>query len=345
MKIQNIDNAKYSEKHGSYGGASGLKDGLTLNNENWLVKYPKSAKNLKQHEEMSYTNDPVSEYLGSHIYHLLGYPVHETMLVERHGKIAVACKDFLNEPMERLLEVRTIKNSANQQLAELLDRSFSSTGSQHVIDLEEIIIHLNHNELLYSVDGLKERFFDMIVIDAFINNADRNNGNWGIIRAYGKPDKLAPVYDNGGAMNGKTPDSRLERILSVENGIYNSIINGKSIFGKDGESFYTRTLLKTPIDELQNALIKNVPLIKKQYSAICELIDEIPDNACSQIRKEFYKKSLEARITYILEPALEMSLQVKGIHQGSKEGQDQDEGQDLGQDEDVTDLDDFDITD
>ncbi len=30
MNIRNVDNAPYSEKHGTYGGASGFKDGLTI---------------------------------------------------------------------------------------------------------------------------------------------------------------------------------------------------------------------------------------------------------------------------------------------------------------------------
>jgi len=37
---------------------------------------------------------PLSEFLGSHIYAILGYPVHETLLGYRKGKIVVACKDF-----------------------------------------------------------------------------------------------------------------------------------------------------------------------------------------------------------------------------------------------------------
>ena len=30
MNIRNVDNAPYSEKHGTYGGASGFKDGLII---------------------------------------------------------------------------------------------------------------------------------------------------------------------------------------------------------------------------------------------------------------------------------------------------------------------------
>ena len=40
---------------------------------------------------------PLSEYLGSHIYSILGYPAHETILGVRDGLLVVACKDFCEE--------------------------------------------------------------------------------------------------------------------------------------------------------------------------------------------------------------------------------------------------------
>ena len=238
MIIRNVDNAPYSEKHGTYGGASGFKDGLIIDGQDWLVKYPKNASNLSRHEEMSYTYSPVSEYLGSHIYELLGYPVHETMLVERRNKIAVACKEFIDDAAkERLIEIRTIKNAANDQLAAILERDFNSTGSSHVVNFEELLLHLEHNEILTNVDGLKELFYDMLVVDIFINNSDRNDGNWGIIRSPGHPDRPAPVFDNGGSFNCKTPDSRLERMMTSENIIKSSVMNGITAFGKEDKSF------------------------------------------------------------------------------------------------------------
>ena len=303
MIIRNVDDAPYSEKHGTYGGASGLKDGLIIDGQDWIVKYPKNAAYLSRHEEMSYTNDPVSEYLGSHIYELLGYPVHETMLVERRNKIAVACKDFINDSArEKLLEIRTIKNSANEQLADILERDFGSTGSAHVVNFEELMLHLKHNDILTRVDGIKERFFDMLVVDIFINNSDRNNGNWGIIRTPGQPDRLAPVFDNGGSFNGKTPDSRLARMAASENIIKSSIINGITSFGKNNVPFLSKEMIKMDIPELHQAIKKNVPKIKENMTNIYHLIDELPDRACSQVRKAFYKQTLAMRLELILEP-------------------------------------------
>lgn len=46
IEIINVDNCPYSKKHGSYGGASGYKDGIIINEQDWLVKYPKTTKDM-----------------------------------------------------------------------------------------------------------------------------------------------------------------------------------------------------------------------------------------------------------------------------------------------------------
>ena len=52
---------------------------------------------------ISFTTSPLSEYVGSHIYQLLGYTAHNTMLGYYFNKelskkqIVVACEDFTDE--------------------------------------------------------------------------------------------------------------------------------------------------------------------------------------------------------------------------------------------------------
>lgn len=312
MKILNVDQCVYSEKHGMYGGASGDKDGLVINGENWLVKYPKNAQNLTRHAEMMYTNAPVSEYIGSHIYALLGYPVHETMLVERRGKIAVACKDMEVEG-KRLIEIRTIKNAANPELIEKLDKTFSSTGEIHGVNFENIQLHLQYNDLLRNIDGINERFWEMVVIDSYMNNSDRNNGNWGILRQSGHKDVLAPVFDNGGALNGKTPDSRLERLLNNPDVLLQSILSTNTTFlDAEGHNILARQMFTFDIMPLQQALTRVVPKLQQAQPLIQQLIQDIPDRACSPIRKQFYNTTLDMRLQHILIPAL---TQIQNIQQ------------------------------
>lgn len=306
--IRNIDNAPVSNKNGTYGGISSLKDGLIIDGCNWLVKYPKSTVGLKRVEEMQYTNDCVSEYLGSHIYSILGYPAHDTMLVERRGKIAVACKDFC-ENGEILIEIRTIKNSANAKLAEILERDFNSTASNHCIELDEMLLHLDNNDILTKIPGIKERFWDMVVVDAYINNNDRNNGNWGILRDISGADRLAPIFDNGSSFNGKTPDSRLEIMLhNGEKALQDNVKNSISAFGKDDNNFSMEAILNLANDDLRAALLRNVPVIAEKRNEIFDLIDAVPAEACSGVRKEFYQKTLDIRYRDILFPAYDKAM-------------------------------------
>lgn len=302
--IRNVDNAVYSRKHGTYGGLSGLKDGLIIDGEDWMVKYPKNAQDLSRHAEMLYTNDPVSEFLGSNIYKILGYPVHETMLVERRNKIAVACKDFIDDLRgEKLIELRTIKNAANEKLSELLEHRFNNTGSKHSVDFDEMLLHLQYNDVIKGIDGIVDRFWNMLVIDILLNNSDRNNGNWGIIRCFDKPDRLAPVFDNGGSFNGKTPDSRLGRMLENPEVMKNSVLNCCTSYSRDEKIITAKEMLELDIPELKKAVIKNYSLINNKMDEIHKFVNEIPDEACSKIRKDFYNKSLDLRFEYLLKKA------------------------------------------
>lgn len=93
-----------------YGGRAGQKEGILIEGEPWIAKYPRTTRDLAGKHLPSYTSSPVSEYLGSRIYELLGIPVHETMLGYRAGKIVCACRDF-TFPNARLFEFKEIKNA------------------------------------------------------------------------------------------------------------------------------------------------------------------------------------------------------------------------------------------
>ena len=43
------------------------------------------------------------------------------------------------------------------------------------------MFNFEENKDMREIVGIKERFYDMFVIDAFINNNDRHNGNWAIL--------------------------------------------------------------------------------------------------------------------------------------------------------------------
>ena len=47
--------------------------------------------------------------------------------------------------------------------------------------LGDVLSAISLSPLLRSTNGVTERFWDMFVVDAFIKNPNRNNGNWGLL--------------------------------------------------------------------------------------------------------------------------------------------------------------------
>ena len=75
MKLINFTELPLRKK--SYGGANGNKISIVFNNELYMLKLPAHAPKNKN---LSYANSCVSEYLGSHIFNMLGVEAQETIL-------------------------------------------------------------------------------------------------------------------------------------------------------------------------------------------------------------------------------------------------------------------------
>lgn len=305
--IYDLDGCPFSHRHGLYGGYGGDKDGIVFKGDNWIVKYPKSTRDMQQGNLASYTTSPLSEYIGSHIYQILGYDTHETELGFRNGKIVVACKDFC-EDNERLAEVRSIKNAANREVALAVGEEIPKSVSGDRVNIDEILLHLNVNPIMKRVPGLEERFWDMAVIDVLIENNDRNNGNWGVILSPEKA-RLAPIYDNGNSFYTKLNDSGLQRLKDAPDAI-TRMIGGRTAFEKDDHVYSAKKFLNLDHPGLKTALKKNVPLIYERKSQILGFIDAIPSSyrgqsVISDVRKDCYKAAIEARIDHLLIPTYE----------------------------------------
>lgn len=324
MKIINYNNEEkypFSIKDGSYGGVAGDKDGIVDNGEMWILKYPKNLSEM-QGENASYSSSPLSEFLGSQIYKILGFPVHETKLGEKHGKIVVVCKDFATDG-KNLLEIRTIKNRKSKELSELLDKKPRNSASAHIVDLGELLLHLDKNPILSVVPKIKERFFKQSIVDVLINNNDRNNGNWGIVRSPGKADELSPVFDNGSSFSTKINEEKIERFLRNEEKLTENATNVLTAYGYDEHHYNAIKFFEKVRNEpiFQQAILKMVPEIQNNIERIKELINSIPERyvcedgkeliVCSSNRKEFYKKSLEARLEKILVPEYNKIMQLQ----------------------------------
>lgn len=303
IKLVNFDECK--DSFYDYGGAAGKKRGIIYNGENYLVKYPNSTEGMRDiASNFKYSTSPLSEYLGSHIYETIGLEVHKTLLGKSGDKLVVACKDFRKEN-EQLVDFQSISNKYSTSSKN------SSSLSGNSDNLDEIINLMEENEYFLKYPKLKTRFWDMFVVDAFIGNNDRNNGNWGIIKNYQKKEiRLAPIYDNGASFNNKADDERLKKILSSKERFVASIYEGQVCH------FYDNSKLINPlkyIESMQNEECNKavIRIFKKiDLDKIKNIFNNLPENEenieiISNMRKEFYLKTLEYRYENILKPVYE----------------------------------------
>lgn len=197
-----------------YGGRAGRKIGIDFEGAPWLVKFPRTTRDLSGRHLPSYAPGPVSEYLGSHIYQSLGIDAHETFLGYLEGKIVCACRDF-TWPDKRLGEFKSIKNGTPDEL-EGFERIPSDGGCTF---LGDVLSAIEASPILRRVDGVLQRFWDMFVVDAFLKNPDRNNRSWGTLRFPDGRSELAPVYGNGSCLFSKRSPSFAERRLEDDDWI------------------------------------------------------------------------------------------------------------------------------
>lgn len=306
-----IDFNECQENNKAYGGMAGSKLGIIYQGEDWILKFPKSTKGMRK-TEISYTTSPLSEYIGSHIYQILGYPVHETKLGTKDNKLVVACKDFTDSHV-RLQEFREIKNYYNKELEAILEDTVTDSNSVGSTSLHAVKAHLNYNSLLYMIDGMSERFWDCVLIDGLINNNDRNSGNWGILRYSDGSLALAPVFDNGASFSTKISDEKINDMLKNEDRILSIAISTVTGYNIDGKALQFGVLLKLEDKDIHNAVKRVVPQIQRHMDAITAFIYAIPnaDNGIeiiSEIRKEFYIKGMELRLQKLLLPAYEHTM-------------------------------------
>jgi len=298
----------YQESLKLYGGNAGRKLGIVIDGENWLLKFPKTTKNLTTAASISYTTSPLSEYIGSHVYSLLGYDVHQTELGIKSGKVVVACKDFTDN-MHTLREFREIKNYYNEKLEDMLEISITSSDDDaHYTSLDALIIHLEYNPILQSVAGCKERFWDCAVIDGIINNNDRNNGNWGLLQNIkDNTYSLAPIFDNGGSFNNKLGEKEFANRLQSEDAMLRSALNTVTSYSLNDKMLTYKALLNLDYQDLKAAIQRVYPLFLKQFKDIAGFIDALPEEEngfriCSKAQKEFYIRSMELRLNKMLGP-------------------------------------------
>ena len=294
LELINFDNFKQNQR--MYGGTAGRKMGITYNGKDYLVKFPGNLKEQKMKNiNLSYSNSPVCEYIGSKIYEIVGLPVHNTILGIRNNKIVVACEDFLQDG-DRLYEFDKIKVTFEPHF---LDSNGNETNGVGV-DLYEIMMTIQDHPFLQDVPGVKEHFWNMFIIDALIGNTDRNNSNWGIILRKDGSKDIAPVYDNGNCLNSKWDDGKMRIVMNdadkMEAEAYKARRCIFELHGKRVNPYHIIESREYP--ECLEAVHRLTTQIGNNMDKIQAMIKEIP--ILSEIQKRFFISMIEYRYEKVL---------------------------------------------
>lgn len=296
MKLVNFND--YPQNQRMYGGTAGRKMGITYEGKDYLLKFPGNLKEQQMKNiNLSYSNSPVCEYIGSKIYELVGLPVHHTILGTRNEKIVVACEDFLGDG-DRLYEFDKIKVTFEPHF---LDSNGNETNGVGV-DLYEIMMTIQEHPFLKDISGVKEHFWNMFVMDALIGNTDRNNSNWGIILRKDGLKEIAPVYDNGNCLNNKWDDEKMQIVMNdtdkMEAEAYKARRCIFELHGKRVKPYHIMESME--YQECSEAIRRLTPKIGSSMNKIQEMIKEIP--IISEIQKQFFTSIIEYRYENVLLP-------------------------------------------
>lgn len=272
-----IDFTNAIEKFNNYQGSEKKKT-LIYNNIKYLVKFPdpigENSKNV------SYINNAFSEYIGSNIFKMAEFEARNTLLGKYYykgkEKIVCACEDFTdNEHI--LYEFENLALSTN------LDRKIET-------ELTDIMDVLEESKMIDTKE-IKEKFWDMFVIDSLIGNTDRHNGNWGfLLNKQTNEITFSPIYDCGSCLNPLLEDTELENMNSAE--IKNLAINCYSCIKLNEKKInYMSFMQKMENKECNDAIKRKFK--KVNINEIHFFIDGI--ECISDIRKKFYKEIISYR--------------------------------------------------
>jgi len=252
---------------------------IIIDGHRYIVKFQKNS-------EVGLTFNYVSEYLGSHIFQVIGIPVQETFLGTYDGANVVVMKNFL-ESGDALVAFNGVGESSLERDKELYQYTY-----------EDITAMLQENMKSTNVEETIDRFWDMFIVDALIGNFDRHGGNWGFIKRNNQY-RIAPVYDNGSSLYPKlNTDEKIAAVLASEEEINQRIYKFPTshIKVKNRKSSYFEVISSRQFEACNEALKRIVPRI--DLNRINLIIDEI--EGISELRKQFYKVMLEHRYEKIL---------------------------------------------
>ena len=266
----------------AYNGANGKKIAVRYDGDVWLLKFPPLA--AEKPTTLSYSNSCFSEHVASTIANMIGLKSHETRLgtfTNGKTKVVCACRDFTADG-KQLYDFCSIKNT-------VIDSETGGTGTE----LDDILETIDRQSFIDPV-VLRAHFWDMFVVDAFLGNFDRHNGNWGfLVDPVTRKAEIAPAFDFGSCLLPQADDDIMRRVVEdraeLDARIYNFPASALKQNGK--KIGYVDFISRNHDGVLAPSLKRIVPHI--DLAAISAVIDTTP--YLSDLQRRFYKIYLAAR--------------------------------------------------
>lgn len=278
-----MDYSQYPLSGKMYGGSE-KKIGIVINDERYIVKFQKDSLTGLRFNH-------VSEYLGSHIFALLGFKAQETYLGTYNNRHVVVMKDFLTD------------GAQFAPFNEVGESSLDVDKEKVQYTYTDIMKMLRANRKLTDVDKTIDVFWDMYIVDAFIGNFDRHGMNWGFIKENNRY-SLAPVFDNGSALFPQMNDEEeMLRIIDdraeIDKRVYEFPTSQIKLRGK--KTSYYKVINSLQFKECNTALARIYSLIN--MDEIYKLIDDL--DCITRTHKQFYKVMLQNGYEKILKNSYE----------------------------------------
>lgn len=276
MEFLDFTNYKLSKKF--YGGSE-KKIGIVFGDSLFMLKFQKKTP-------FGLRNNTISEYLGSHIYQMLGFTCHDTFLGIYKGENVVACKDFMTNGYQFV------------PFNDVGESTIEEDKEEYQYTYDDIVELLQANKKLTNVEETVSSFFEMYIVDALIGNFDRHGANWGFLKKDNQY-SLAPVFDNGSCLFPNLNDEdEMLKIINDEEQIDLRVYKfpTSQIKLNNNKSSYFEVISSLQFEEINKALIKIYPMINLEK--IFDLIDDI--DVISDIHKTFYKTMIKNRYEKII---------------------------------------------
>lgn len=273
-----MDFSAYPDSNQYYAGSE-RKKGILINDSPYMLKFQKKTA-------FGIRANHVCEYLGSHIFSMLGFDAQETYLGTYQDEQVVACKDFIL-PGLQFVPFNDVGESTLDQDKE-----------RYQYEYVDIMQMLRDNTKLTNVQETISTFWRMFIVDAFIGNFDRHGANWGFLKennAY----RLAPIFDNGSCLYPNlVDDGMMQQIMAskeeMDKRVYTYPTSQVKLDGQ--KSSYYQVIHSLAFPECNEAL--NAVYHRIDMEEINQLVCQAP--FLTEVHQKFLQRILRHRYDLIL---------------------------------------------